>query len=255
MIKLLDSPIMGSPFVEDIQMEIIIGSARSDERKTYTGGKVGDQRQFKSPDYSGEVSMQKFYVHSKGWNIIRAKGDGIAYKLAKAMQQACNNSNIGYSQSDRYGVIKYGTGATQKCNADCSSLVRQCVKEASGIDPGDFTTGNAANKLVATGIFNKVIPYTTDTILYEGDILCTKTKGHIVIVTSGHQRRADEQYYSKYTGNSESLVDALNSLGINSSKENRTKIANANSIVVYEGTASQNQYLLGLLKLGKLIKM
>ena len=134
-------------------MEIIIGSARSDERKSYTGGKVGDQRHMKTPDYGGEVSQQKFYVHSKGWNIIRAKDDGVAKKLAKAMQTACNNANIGYSQSDRYGILKYGTATTQKCNADCSSLVRQCVKEATGKDPGDFTTFNAVTKLRATGLF------------------------------------------------------------------------------------------------------
>lgn len=171
-------------------MQIIIGSARSDERKQYTQGKAGDQRQSSTPDYNGEVSMQKFYVHSKGWNIIRAKSVGVANRIASAMKIACNNPNIGYSQSDRYGVVKYGVGTKQKCNADCSSLVRQCVKEASGVDAGDFTTGNAASKLIATGLFNNAIPYNPASVLYTGDILCTKTKGHIVVVTDGNARQA-----------------------------------------------------------------
>lgn len=61
-------------------------------------------------------------------------------------------------------------------------------------------------------------------------------------------------YYPKYKGKSKSLVDALKSLGINSSKSNRKKVASLNGIKNYSGTASQNTKLLNLLKRGKLIK-
>ena len=61
-------------------------------------------------------------------------------------------------------------------------------------------------------------------------------------------------YYPKYKGKSKSLVDALKSLSINSSKNNRKKIANLNGIKNYKGSASQNTKLLNLLKKGKLIK-
>jgi GH25 family lysozyme M1 (1,4-beta-N-acetylmuramidase) len=61
-------------------------------------------------------------------------------------------------------------------------------------------------------------------------------------------------YYPKYKGKSKSLVDALKSLDINSSKSNRKKVANLNGIKNYSGTASQNTKLLNLLKRGKLIK-
>lgn len=61
-------------------------------------------------------------------------------------------------------------------------------------------------------------------------------------------------YYPKYKGKSKSLVDALKSLGINSSKGNRKKVASLNGIKNYSGTASQNTKLLNLLKRGKLIK-
>lgn len=63
--------------------------------------------------------------------------------------------------------------------------MRACVKEASVKDPGDFTTANAIQKLSATGLFEAPFHYSYDTPLHEGDILCTKTKGHIVIVTDG----------------------------------------------------------------------
>lgn len=61
-------------------------------------------------------------------------------------------------------------------------------------------------------------------------------------------------YYKKYTGNSGSIVDALKSIGVNSSFGNRKKIAKVNGIHDYKGTSSQNEKLLSLLKQGKLKK-
>lgn len=61
-------------------------------------------------------------------------------------------------------------------------------------------------------------------------------------------------YFKKYTGKSVSFVDALKAIGINSSFSYRKKIAKANGIKVYIGSAAQNTKLLNLLKAGKLIK-
>ena len=61
-------------------------------------------------------------------------------------------------------------------------------------------------------------------------------------------------YYKKYTGSSVSIVDALKAIGVDSSMNNRKKIAKANGISNYTGTASQNTQLLNLLKQGKLKK-
>lgn len=67
-------------------------------------------------------------------------------------------------------------------------------------------------------------------------------------------RGTGTSYYKKYTGSSVSLVDALKSIGVDSSMNNRKKIAKANGISNYTGTASQNTKLLNLLKQGKLKK-
>lgn len=61
-------------------------------------------------------------------------------------------------------------------------------------------------------------------------------------------------YYLRYKGKSSSIVDALKSLGINSGKNNRKRIAVLNGIKNYSGSAIQNTRLLNLLKKGKLIK-
>lgn len=58
--------------------------------------------------------------------------------------------------------------------------------------------------------------------------------------------------YPKYSGSSSSMVDALESLGVNSSFNNRRKIAKANGVNGYVGTASQNIKLLALLRTGQL---
>ena len=61
-------------------------------------------------------------------------------------------------------------------------------------------------------------------------------------------------YFKPYKGKSDSLVDALEAVGAKSDFAYRKKIAKANGIKTYIGTASQNTKLLNLLKKGKLIK-
>lgn len=172
-------------------MAIMLGSARIDENGKATGGKVGDQKQkTASNDTVGEVSMQAFYKHSKGWRILRAKSVEHAQKLAEAMTILCNNPNVGYDQSNRLGVIKYGIKTKVATEADCSSSVRACIIYATGRDVGNFTTYNEKNVLVASGLFDYVGDYVSQakTPVYDGDVLTTKTKGHTVIVVSGNPR-------------------------------------------------------------------
>jgi hypothetical protein len=61
--------------------------------------------------------------------------------------------------------------------------------------------------------------------------------------------------YSKYTGTSTSIVTALKAVGeTDTSYAHRSKIAAANKIAGYKGTASQNTTMLTLLKQGNLVK-
>lgn len=63
------------------------------------------------------------------------------------------------------------------------------------------------------------------------------------------------KYYPAYDGFSISIVVALRAVGADFSYQNRKKIAAANDICGYKGTASQNSKLLSLLRQGKLIKV
>lgn len=166
-------------------MAVIIGSARSDERGKISGGKAGDQKGGK------EVSTQSYYVHSKGWRVLRPNSAVKARLIAKAMQAACDNNKIGYDQYERntlYNLAKpYGfdpSKVTTACETDCSALVRVCCAYA-GIAVADFNTSTEAKKLLATGEFEELkgdkYAKRAD-YLRAGDVLVTKTKGHTVVV-------------------------------------------------------------------------
>lgn len=63
--------------------------------------------------------------------------------------------------------------------------------------------------------------------------------------------KVDPEYYNtpEFT-----LIDSLNKIGVDSSYANRKKIAVANGITNYSGTAAQNMEMLELLQFGKLIR-
>lgn len=73
-------------------------------------------------------------------------------------------------------------------------------------------------------------------------------------LVKGTTATASVKYFTKYNGESGSIVSALNTIGVDSSFTYRKKIAKANGITLYVGTASQNIKLLTLLKQGKLVK-
>ena len=65
---------------------------------------------------------------------------------------------------------------------------------------------------------------------------------------------SDIEYYPACSNNEKSLVDALKSIGVDSSFTNRKKIAELNGVQNYSGQPQQNTELLKKLKNGQLIK-
>ena len=172
-------------------MAVLIGSARSSYGNTNPGDQNGGR----------EVSTEKYYVHSKGWIVLRAKDPDAREKIAVAMERACANNDIGYDQSTRLtlfnNVKDFGfdpAKTTKKVNTDCSALVRVCVHYA-GIEVDNFITSNEVSKLMATGEFDKFSDdehcKSSDHLL-RGDILDTRTKGHTVVVLSNGAKAHEE---------------------------------------------------------------
>lgn len=170
-------------------MAVIVGSARIDENGKATGGAAGDQNNGK------EVSTQNWYLHTKGWRVFRAKDPEKAAKIAYAMKAACDNSKIGYDQNQRNTLYtqasKVGfdpSKVTTACETDCSALVRVCCAYAGITDiPSSFRTSNLRKYLLDTGEFVELDDdkYTKQSAyLGAGDILCTRSQGHTVVVLS-----------------------------------------------------------------------
>lgn len=168
-------------------MAMMIGHASIDENGKINSGKAGDQTK-------KEVCIRTYYTHSKGWYLLRFIKPEHATKMAEAMTQACNNNNIGYDQYQRLGVMtmlkKYGSLAkiAEPTECDCSSLIRACIYQATGIDVGNFTTANEPTVLSNSGLFEPKISVTSSTKMYDGDILVTQKKGHTIAIVSGNPR-------------------------------------------------------------------
>lgn len=165
-------------------MTVYVGNAVCDEIGHARGGQPGNQT-------GKELRIQPWYLNKKGWRVFRPKSAEVAQKLVYDMKAACENSNIGYDQSQRntlYNASKpYGFDCAQvdtPCECDCSSLVRVCVLY-SGIKVNDFNTASEPTRLLNTGEFYEMVGEEyTDSYkkLKAGDILCTKVKGHTAIV-------------------------------------------------------------------------
>ena len=122
-----------------------------------------------------------------------ARDEERAEKIARAMQAACDNANIGYDQYQRdtlYNAAKpLGFDPARvdtPCETDCSALVRVCCAYA-GIPVDNFRTTNEAGVLLRSGAFTelKESRYTDQSAyLRRGDILVTRTQGHTVVVLS-----------------------------------------------------------------------
>lgn len=170
-------------------MAVNFGSARIDEKGNAYGGVAGDNN-------GREVMIEPYYQHPLGWKCYRAKDPKVAELLSKAMIEACTNSHIGYDQNQRLGVItqleKYGRLGKIAVNTecDCSSLVRACCIQA-GINVPNFTTYNEGKILEATGQFEPAFTVTSESQLFNGDILCTSRKGHTGIICSGRARKVE----------------------------------------------------------------
>lgn len=166
-------------------MAVLIGGASINEFGQKEGGKPGDQNK-------KEVLMQDWYLHSKGWIIIRPKSAKIASEMADDMRWACENDMIGYSFWEHcytlYDEVKKYHFDCRKvkipCETNCAKLVRVCALYAK-VKIDDFYTGDEVEKFRETGLFDIITDTelcSTESFLRRGDTLVTSTRGHTVIV-------------------------------------------------------------------------
>ena len=164
-------------------MSVLIGHASISENGTVNGS-AGDQT-------GKEVCTRTWY--SKPWDYIAIHPDAnVREKHAKAIEQACANNNIGYSQ---YGTknrntlnteakkVGYDLSKVGLCNCDCSSLqnVAAVASGASGVSYGSngWTTSTMKSALKSAGY--KII---TDSTYLKSADYCVR--GAIYVKAGSH---------------------------------------------------------------------
>ena len=168
-----------------------IGQASRDERGRYSGGTAGDQD-------GKEVAIRGWY--NRPWNkLLRAKKAAAREKIAKAMEDACANNNIGYDQGQRTTLYKICrangfniSAINEPCETDCSALVAVCVNAAGIYVPGDIYTGNEATALMATGEFELLTEpkyLVSDEYVKRGDILLYEFHHTAVVLENGNKAK------------------------------------------------------------------
>ena len=241
-------------------MPVKIGHAVCDEN----GGKIGP----KPGDQTGrEIRIDDWYVSGDGWDyLLVCKDKKMAKKAAEYMKAICLNDRFGYSQPHRWSgydsLVKTKMNFHEaKGDFDCSSLVIACYIFAGLNIPAEGYTGDMRKRLMATGKFKsyKASKYVSSDAYAEPGAIYIREGHHTCMgLDYGAKKGGNNKpicgitYYEAYKGDTNSIVDALNSLGIDSSMTNRRKIAVANGISLYVGLASQNTKMLNLLKAGKL---
>lgn len=182
----------------------LLGHARIDENGNVMYGQAGDQN-------GQELMYEDFGDNKWGFTkVFRVRDIDMAERIGDGVLQACRNDNIGYSQSDRYSMQtemeKAGSiyGIKNKCNCDCSSLVRNActiagVRHQSGAQLSKYMrTYTQRDELMNTGLFEELV-WKSGMKLYKGDILWKN--GHTgTIVDSEYKRATDPSEAFKWYG-------------------------------------------------------
>lgn len=170
-----------------INMAVKIGHASIDENGKGRGGKAGDQT-------GREVYTRDWY--NKPWNkVIRANDSEVAEKMAKAMEAACANDNIGYDMNERTTLFteakKHNFDISKvnvKCETDCSALIAVCANAAGIKISKDIWTGNEADAFDNTKKFEVLEEskyLTSDKYLKRGDILLNEAHHTAMVLSNG----------------------------------------------------------------------
>lgn len=168
-----------------------------------------------------------------------------------------NDINTYSGKYDMWQYTSSGTVPGIKGNVDLNKLFRNIFTNMKGSTPTDlpdlsgYTGISIVDGLKQAGFDSS---FDARKILYQKLGYSDPYYGTAIQNTNMlNALRGKESYYSSnYKGLS--FVDGLKSIGVDSSFENRKRIAYSNGITNYTGSAIQNIKLLNLLKNGKLKK-
>lgn len=125
------APDYGKKYIDSIETHYIANSG-SDENKTYTGGKAGDQT-------GHEAELKKWY--KRPWSVVlRYPDQAVGLTIAQEGVAMCLNDKVGYDQNQRTTYWRELQAAgydprkiTVACEEDCTAGVSANVRAAGYI--------------------------------------------------------------------------------------------------------------------------
>ena len=182
-------------------MAVRIGHAVMDENGQTAGPISGDQT-------GKEVMLDTWYAKNGkgvGWShYLELKDAAKREKLARFIEAACANPQIGYSQKNRTGLyesMKNGSSVDLASgDVDCTSLIFIGLKLACGINVAIGYSGNMYSLLKATGQFNiytDAAHLTTDKLALRGGIYLRNGHALTVLENGSGGVQAQEDYASE----------------------------------------------------------
>jgi hypothetical protein len=179
---------------------IKIGQASINEHGGIYGGQLGDQtgrEVYIVDDYNVKSRLAPTV-------LLRPKSAALAERSARACEAACNNDNIGYSQSVRDTLYTEATKVdydlakiTAPCDTDCSAFMTLCAV-AGGAKFGYFLDDNKYGSAPSCGSmrrwFTQHDDYTALTssqylentdYLKRGDILVNEKRHTVMVLSNG----------------------------------------------------------------------
>lgn len=172
-----------------------------------------------------------------------------------------NSTNTYKGKYDMWQYTSSGKISGINGNVDMNYLYRNIFQNASGnpnniIDLPDVSGYNGSSIVDALKSVGFDSSFSSRENLYKKLGFSDKYKGtslqNTKLLNALKESETSTYYLSNYKGTS--FVDALKSIGVDFSFENRKILAANNGISNYKGTASQNIKLLNLLKNGRLRK-
>ena len=194
-------------------------------------------------------------IYSDGYNNIVDNMNGVATIYSQSDVEKILNGVYDYidsavedSSSDITKTITDNQTDTDKSIDDLQNQIEKLGDRESSISEYEdiSKTLQSVNKTLTT--FNSSVNNLTSTTSKKNTSKSTKKS------TSKSSSKKVTDTYKKASYKGSSIVDGLNSIGVTSSFANRKKIAKANGITNYTGTAKQNTTLLNKLKAGALKK-
>lgn len=176
-------------------------------------------------DNANDVKIADTVEEQRAFGVAIAKGILKTLGITPEDKPTNNVTELKYKVGDKVNVSSYYASSTDP-------VEKAVIKNATG----------TITKVLTNGCHN---PYLLDNgnigWCNDGDI-----RGYATTTTHSYYPTCNKKYNS--------ITAALKSIGVNSSFDNRKKIATKNNIRDYIGTAQQNIQLLTKLKAGRLIK-